>query len=131
MKEVKGKLPEDRVTLFEKGAAAYAKKLIANFKDYEFVGLFFDLAVPHNWQTGSSTRENPWTLMEWSRFSITEWVARVDYESLLLTLFLFSRRTEPLVSSCLADLFPLLCWPFTFLVAYFTFWKDGLKEVKL
>jgi len=48
MKEVKGKLPEDRVTLFEKGAAAYAKKLIANFKDYEFVGLFFDLAVPHN-----------------------------------------------------------------------------------
>ncbi|KAF8165303.1 translationally controlled tumor-associated [Crassisporium funariophilum] len=39
MKAVKTKLAEtspDRVDKFEKGAAAYAKKIIANFKDYEF-----------------------------------------------------------------------------------------------
>lgn len=39
MKAVKEKLPEDRVTEFEKGAQTYAKKIIANLKDYEFVGL--------------------------------------------------------------------------------------------
>jgi hypothetical protein len=39
MKAVKEKLPEDRVTTFEKGAQTYAKKIIANLKDYEFVGL--------------------------------------------------------------------------------------------
>lgn len=39
MKTVKEKLSEDRVTDFEKGAQAFAKKIIANFKDYEFVGL--------------------------------------------------------------------------------------------
>jgi hypothetical protein len=38
MKAVKGKVAEDRVEAFEKGAAAYAKKIVANFKDYEFVG---------------------------------------------------------------------------------------------
>jgi len=37
MKAVKQKLPEDRVADFEKGAGAYAKKIVANFKDYEFV----------------------------------------------------------------------------------------------
>lgn len=37
MKAVKEKLPEDQVADFEKGAQAFAKKLIANFKDYEFV----------------------------------------------------------------------------------------------
>ena len=31
------KLPEEELLAFEKGAAAYAKKIIANFKDYEFV----------------------------------------------------------------------------------------------
>lgn len=39
MKTVKAKLQEknpDRVTTFEKGAQAYAKKIVANFKDYEF-----------------------------------------------------------------------------------------------
>ncbi|KDR83697.1 hypothetical protein GALMADRAFT_236035 [Galerina marginata CBS 339.88] len=39
MKAVKEKLAEtkpDQVQDFEKGAAAYAKKVIANFKDYEF-----------------------------------------------------------------------------------------------
>lgn len=41
MKAVKEKLEKDdpeRVTVFEKGAQAFAKKIIANFKDYEFVG---------------------------------------------------------------------------------------------
>ena len=40
MKAVKAKLQEknpDRVTAFEKGAQAYAKKIVANFKDYEFL----------------------------------------------------------------------------------------------
>jgi hypothetical protein len=37
MKAVKGKLPEGRVAEFEKGASAFAKKIVANFKDYEFV----------------------------------------------------------------------------------------------
>ena len=40
MKAVKEKLNEtepDKVQEFEKGAAAYAKKIIANFKDFEFV----------------------------------------------------------------------------------------------
>lgn len=41
MKAVKGKLPADRVETFEKGAQAFAKKIVANFKDYEFVGAFF------------------------------------------------------------------------------------------
>ncbi len=47
MKALKEKLPADRVTDFEKGAQAYAKKIVANFKDYEFVGFpqpsFFSL----------------------------------------------------------------------------------------
>lgn len=40
MKAVKAKLQEtnpERVETFEKGAADYAKKILANFKDYEFV----------------------------------------------------------------------------------------------
>ena len=43
MKAVKEKLAElqpERVGAFEKGAAAYAKKIVANFKDYEFVRIF-------------------------------------------------------------------------------------------
>jgi hypothetical protein len=39
MKAVKEKLPEERVSDFEKGAQNYAKKIVANFKDYEFVGI--------------------------------------------------------------------------------------------
>jgi hypothetical protein len=37
MKTVKKELPEDRVADFEKGAQAYAKKIVANFKNYDFV----------------------------------------------------------------------------------------------
>lgn len=40
MKAVKAKLQEtkpDRVGAFEKGAQAYAKTIVANFKDFEFV----------------------------------------------------------------------------------------------
>ena len=52
MKVIKSKLAEtnpDRVAAFEKGAAEYAKKIVANFKDYEFVS---------GWIEGS----NPWLL---------------------------------------------------------------------
>jgi hypothetical protein len=37
MKAVKEKLPEDDRPAFEKRAAAYAKNIVTNFKDYEFV----------------------------------------------------------------------------------------------
>jgi hypothetical protein len=41
MKSVKAKLQEkgasaEEITAFEKGAAGFAKKIVANFKDYEF-----------------------------------------------------------------------------------------------
>ena len=36
MKAIKAKLPEDQVADFEKKAAAYAKKIVAKFGDYEF-----------------------------------------------------------------------------------------------
>lgn len=42
MKAVKAKLSEtnpDRVEVFEKGAQVFAKKIVANFKDFEFVRL--------------------------------------------------------------------------------------------
>jgi hypothetical protein len=37
MKTVKKVLPEGRVADFEKGAQTYAKKIVADFKNYEFV----------------------------------------------------------------------------------------------
>ncbi|KAI0719560.1 translationally-controlled tumor protein [Cerioporus squamosus] len=77
MKAVKAHLQEskpERVEEFEKGAQAFAKKLIANFKDYEFY-------------TGESM--NPDGM-----------VALLNYREDGVTPF-------------------------------FTFWKDGLKEVKL
>ncbi|THH15491.1 hypothetical protein EW146_g4994 [Bondarzewia mesenterica] len=77
MKAVKAKLAEtnpDRVDTFEKGAQAFAKKLIANFKDYEFY-------------TGESM--NPDGM-----------IALLNYREDGIT-------------------------------PYITFWKDGLKEVKL
>ncbi|KAJ3722885.1 translationally controlled tumor-associated [Lentinula raphanica] len=77
MKAVKSHLLEshpDRVEAFEKGAAAFAKKLVANFKDYEFY-------------TGEGM--NPDGM-----------VALLNYREDGIT-------------------------------PYFTFWKDGLKEVKL
>ena len=40
MKAVKDKLEPEHVAAFEKGAAAHAKKIIANFKDFEFVRIF-------------------------------------------------------------------------------------------
>jgi hypothetical protein len=43
MKTVKSELEKtkpERVEAFEKGAAAYAKKVVTNFKDFEFVRAF-------------------------------------------------------------------------------------------
>ena len=42
MKKVKAKLkennaPQSEIDAFEKGASAYAKKIVGNFKDYEFL----------------------------------------------------------------------------------------------
>ncbi|TFK55919.1 translationally controlled tumor-associated [Heliocybe sulcata] len=77
MKTVKAKLAEtnpDRVDAFEKGAQAFAKKVVGGFKDYEFY-------------TGESM--NPDGM-----------VALLNYREDGVTPF-------------------------------FTFWKDGLKEVKL
>ncbi|KZT19259.1 translationally controlled tumor-associated [Neolentinus lepideus HHB14362 ss-1] len=77
MKAVKAKLAEtnpDRVEAFEKGAQTFAKKIVANFKDFEFY-------------TGESM--NPDGM-----------IALLNYREDGVT-------------------------------PYFTFWKDGLKEVKL
>ncbi|THV08503.1 translationally controlled tumor-associated [Dendrothele bispora CBS 962.96] len=77
MKSVKQELAKsnpDRVEAFEKGAQAYAKKIVANFKDFEFY-------------TGEGM--NPDGM-----------VALLNYREDGIT-------------------------------PYFTFWKDGLKEVKL
>ncbi|KAJ3987254.1 translationally controlled tumor-associated [Lentinula detonsa] len=77
MKAVKTQLQgsqPDRVEAFEKGAAAFAKKVVGSFKDYEFY-------------TGESM--NPDGM-----------VALLNYRVYGIT-------------------------------PYFTFWKDGLKEVKL
>lgn len=41
MKAVKAQLPADRVETFEKGAQAYAKKIVGKFNDYEFVHHYF------------------------------------------------------------------------------------------
>ncbi len=45
MKAVKATLPADRVDAFEKGAQVFAKKLVANFKDYEFVSVIPDGSI--------------------------------------------------------------------------------------
>ncbi|KAH8830953.1 Mss4-like protein [Flagelloscypha sp. PMI_526] len=74
MKAVKGKLSEERVADFESGAQTFAKKVVANFKDYEFY-------------TGENM--NPDGM-----------VALLNYREDGVT-------------------------------PYFTFWKDGLKVVKL
>ncbi|KAI0035996.1 translationally controlled tumor-associated [Vararia minispora EC-137] len=77
MKAVKAQLQEsnpDRVAAFEKGAQAFAKKIVANFKDFEFY-------------VGESM--NPDGM-----------VALLNYRADGIT-------------------------------PYFTFWKDGLKEIKL
>ncbi|KIJ70520.1 hypothetical protein HYDPIDRAFT_144010 [Hydnomerulius pinastri MD-312] len=74
MKAVKEKVAPERVNAFEKGAAAFAKKIVANFKDYEFY-------------IGESM--NPEGM-----------VALLNYRADGVT-------------------------------PYFTFWKDGLHEVKL
>jgi len=77
MKAVKAELSKthaDRVDAFEKGASAQAKKIVANFKDYEFY-------------TGESmTPEGMVVLLNYREDGVTP---------------------------------------------YFSFWKDGLKEVKL
>ena len=40
MKALKDKVSEQRREAFEKSAQAFAKKIIANFKDFEFVSLW-------------------------------------------------------------------------------------------
>jgi len=77
MKRIKTKLEEtnpDRVAAFEKKAQDYAKKIVANFKDYEFY-------------TGES----------------------MDVDGMIALLNFREDGTTP----------------------YFTFWKDGLREMKL
>lgn len=77
MKAIKSYLAEhnpERVDAFEKGAQAFAKKLVANFKDYEFY-------------TGES----------------------MDPDGMVVLLNYREDGTTP----------------------YLTFWKDGLKQVKV
>ncbi|PWN54096.1 translationally controlled tumor-associated [Violaceomyces palustris] len=74
MKTIKNTLPEDQHADFEKRAAAFAKKIVGNFKDYEFY-------------IGES-------------MNVDGMVALLNYREDGVTPFL-------------------------------TFWKDGLKEVKI
>jgi len=74
MKAVKAAIPEERRPAFETGAQAYAKKLVGDFKNYEFF-------------TGSSSNTDGM-------------VALLNYREDGIT-------------------------------PYLTFWKDGLKEIKL
>jgi len=74
MKAVKASLPADRVPAFEAGAQAFAKKIVSNFKDFEFY-------------TGES-------------MNVDGMVALLNYRADGIT-------------------------------PYFTFWKDGVKEIKL
>ena len=63
MKSIKAKLAEtnpERVPAFEKGAAAFAKKIVGNFKDYEFY-------------TGESMDVNGMVALLVSRILMDEW----------------------------------------------------------
>lgn len=51
MKAVKAYLAKnnpDRVEAFEKGAAAFAKKIVGNFKDFEFVSFLLGWLVAYS-----------------------------------------------------------------------------------
>lgn len=61
MKTIKEKLPAERVTDFEKGAQVYAKKIVTDFKNYEFVGLSH--LFPAGSKTSCSTLASPWIPM--------------------------------------------------------------------
>jgi hypothetical protein len=58
LKAVKQKLPEDRVADFEKEAQVFAKKIVANFKDYEFVS-FSPSLIPVGFDTSCSSSASP------------------------------------------------------------------------
>jgi hypothetical protein len=113
MKAVKVHLEKqnpERVAEFEKGAQTFAKKIVGDFKNYEFVrGHFFAVRRPeadrHPQFTGETM--NPEGM-----------VALLNYREDGIT-----RESLPA-----SDLCHTLMISFQ---AYFTFWKDGLKQVKL
>ena len=113
MKSVKQKLQEtkpDRVAAFEKGASEFAKKIVGNFKDYEFVSTAYDPSHHRSdlWYdqfTGESM--NPDGMVALLNYR-EDGVTRTSYPALHVLLSL------------------TLC-----MTAYLTFWKDGLKTVKL
>lgn len=70
MKAVKEKFPEeekDRVAKFEKDAQAFAKKIVANFKDYEFVGSHCTIFLWLRFSIRYSTMAGLKTPMAWLR----------------------------------------------------------------
>jgi hypothetical protein len=112
MKAVKAELEKnqgDRVAEFEKGAQTFAKKVVANFKDYEFVCFsypsFFAVGSQHTLQYTGETM-NPDGM-----------VALLNYREDGVT-----RKGSPFLALTTFN---------GLSVAYFTFWKDGLKEIKL
>ena len=132
MKAVKAKLSPDRVGAFEKGAQDYAKKIVANFKDFEFVRLlrlqlfFVCLTIPPTvyWRNNEPGWYGCSSELPGMSSRLASWLRSPH-------LFVVFRPTVSLVS-CLAsrsNTFSSLFWPR--IAAYFTFWKDGLKEVKL
>lgn len=131
MKSIKLKLGEtdkDRVAVFEKAASGFAKKIVANFGDYEFV-CYFQISTRY---TNIINRDLVhWRIHEPGWHDCSTELSGKLHESwyiLQLTTYVLIRRTALLVSSQIPRM-PGRC--LRYITAYFTFWKDGLKEEKI
>lgn len=133
MKAIKAKLNEtnpDRVDAFEKGASAFAKKIVANFKDFEFVRIlnlqsYIVLTMCVLQYTGESM--NPDGMVALLNYRVCTLPFALFVPKSYLD-FVFSRMVSP-VSLISRSITSCLTQPYA--SAYFTLWKDGVKEVKL
>jgi hypothetical protein len=87
MKTVKEKLKEknateEEISTFEKGAQAYAKKIVANFKDYDFYigesmnpdGMYVYIALAHSAHTFSNDYFCRVVLMNYREDGVTPYI---------------------------------------------------------
>jgi hypothetical protein len=134
MKAVKTHLQEtnpDRVAAFEKGAQELAKKIVGNFKDYEFY-------------VGESMNPEGMVALLVSQTSGVPSVSRIGESQMSSARLRVGRNPWPRLGS-LARTLLFAAPPIGRSVAradrqnyredgttpYFTFWKDGLKEMKI
>jgi len=96
MKAVAGKLAKEDVDTFKAGANVFAKKIVANFKDYEFVGrayLLYLLTLTIKCQyTGESM--NPDGLVALLNYRVSQNLTGIEY---VLIAHFSSRRMGLLV----------------------------------